>query len=230
MKIQSRFLLDLHRGSSEVDPERFLDWALERLANDLPFDSAMWASAAIAPRGPIGYFAHLHRAPDEMLVDYVPIKHLDALICASLADAGKTVCGPIDGARADFQPFVSTYGLAQGMSTLLLDAGLNVVTSISLYRADGTRPFTEAEARFKETVFPHLIEADTRNKIAHLVNEASFDDPCLWQVPEVEGRGPQGDAEASFNEQVRRESPLWRGRYLPNPLRDLLARGRSGDP
>ena len=62
-KLQSQFLLDLYRGAGEQPAEQFQDWALQRLARDLPFDSAFWASAAATPAGLVGHTLHLYHQP-----------------------------------------------------------------------------------------------------------------------------------------------------------------------
>jgi hypothetical protein len=69
-------------------------------------------------------------------------------------------------------PFLERYGLEQRMVTLLFETEISVFNSISLYRSSRDHPFTEAEAQFKQSVFPHLIEADSCNKLAHLASGA----------------------------------------------------------
>ena len=137
IEVQSRFLLDLYRGSFQQNAEHFLDWALERLAHDLPFDSAFWASAAATPQGPVGHFTHLYRQPEQLLVGYVPLKHLDTLFSEAMHHPGKSVRKAGADALPVFHPFLQRYHLAQGMTTMLHDADLGVFSSISLYRADG---------------------------------------------------------------------------------------------
>ena len=170
---QSHFLLDLYRAVHEQGAEQFQDWALERLSRDLPFDSALWASASATEAGPVGHLAHLYRQPAHMIADYEALKHMDTLNAASLKQPGKTLFVVTRDALPEaVHPCVERYGLEQAMSTLAFEPQIAVYSVISLYRADRERPFIAAEAQFKQTLFPHLVEADSRNKLMQLEGHA----------------------------------------------------------
>jgi DNA-binding CsgD family transcriptional regulator len=224
--LQSRFLLELYRAAGEQPAELFQDWALERLARDLPFDSAFWASAAATPAGLVGHTLHLYRQPAQLLIDYAPLADQDTMIAESLRNPGKTIRKVArDSAPPVFKPFLERYGLEQGMVTLQFEAEISVFNSISLYRADRNQPFSEDDAEFKQNVFPHLVEADSRNKLAHLTSGTRLGASSQWHSAAVDSVGVVRHAEGPFKLLAAREWPGWRGPYLPDPLRELLALG-----
>ena len=227
-KLQSQFLLDLYRGAGEQPAELFQDWALERLSRDLPFDSAFWASAAATPGGLVGHILHLYRQPAQLLLDYAPLADLDSMVAESLQNPGKTIRRVArDSAPPLFMPLLERYGLEQGMVTLLFESEISVFNSISLYRASRDHQFTEAEAQFKQSVFPHLIEADSRNKLAHLASGTRLGASSQWHSAAVDSMGVVRHAEGPFKQLAGREWPAWRGPYLPDPLRELMAIGAT---
>jgi DNA-binding CsgD family transcriptional regulator len=226
--LQSQFLLDLYRGAGEQAADQFQDWALTRLTRDLAFDSAFWASAAATPGGLVGHTLHLYRQPAQLLVDYAPLADEDTMIAASLQNPGKAIRRVArEDAPASFLPFLERYGLEQGMVTLLFESEISVFNSISLYRAGREHRFSEAEAQFKQSVFPHLIAADSRNKLAHLASGAQLGASSQWHSAAVDGMGVVRHAEGPFRQLAGREWPGWRGPYLPDPLRELMAMGAT---
>jgi DNA-binding CsgD family transcriptional regulator len=226
---QSRFLLDLYRGAGQQGAEHFQDWALERLSQDLHFDSALWASASATPHGPIGHIAHLFRQPMQMLVDYESIKHLDTLNEASLRAPGKSIAVVTRASLPQAtHAYLDRYGLEQALTTLEFEPQIAAFAVISLYRKRHDQPFSDAEAHFKQGIFPHLVEANSRNKLIHLSNRAKVGVPTVWHSCAVDAQGLVRHAEAGFKDLAVREWPEWRGPYLPHPLRELIAVGANG--
>ena len=228
VETQSRFLLDLYRGASEQSAEQFQDWALERLAQDLPFDSALWASASATPAGPVGHIAHLYRQPLQMLVEYETIKHLDTLNAESQQNPGKTIrIVTRERLPQATHAYLGRWGLEQALTTLEYEAQIAVFAVISVYRSARDKPFSEADAHFKQSIFPHLVEANSRNKLAHLSSRAQFGIPSQWHSAAVDSQGLVRHAEEGFKALAVREWPHWRGPYLPDSLRELIAIGAN---
>lgn len=225
---QSRFLLDLYRGASQQGTEQFQDWALERLSRDISFDSALWASASATPVGPTGHIAHRYRLPAQMLVDYEAVKHLDTLSAESQRNAGTTLRVVTRTSLPEaLHDYLGRYGLEQALTTLTYEPQIAAYTVISLYRASRDRPFSEVDAHFKQSIFPHLVEADSRNRLAHLSSRAEQGQSRHWCSAAVDSQGMVRYIDEAFKQLALREWPQWRGPYLPNPLRELLAMGAS---
>jgi DNA-binding NarL/FixJ family response regulator len=222
---QSRFLLDLYRAVHQQSAEHFQNWALERLSHDLPFDSALWASASATEAGPVGHLAHLYRQPAQMIADYEALKHMDTLNAASLSQPGKTLFVVTrDSLPEAVFPYLGRYGLEHAMTTLDFEPQIAVYSVLSLYRADRSRPFTVAEAHFKQTLFPHLVEADSRNKLTHLESREPNGAASHWHSAAIDAQGLVRHVSEGFKTLALREWPAWR---LPEPLRELVASGRT---
>ncbi len=228
MTLQSGFLMDLYRAASQQSADTFQDWALERLSQDLPFDSAMWASGVATPAGPLFHSMHLLRQPVQMLIDYEPLKHLDRFFAESVTNAGRTMRATSrTSLPAAFIPYIERYGLEQGLCTMGIEPDAALLTGLSLYRADRNRPFSEAEAHFKQCVFPHLIEADSRNKLAHLESDTQPRAVRQWRSAAVDALALLRCIDDGFKQLLLREWPRWHGPYLPDALRELMLRGAS---
>jgi DNA-binding CsgD family transcriptional regulator len=226
MARQSSFLMDLYRGASQQSAETFQDWALERLAQDLPFDSAVWASGVGTAAGPVFHSIHLLRQPTQMLIDYESLKHLDNFFAEGVANAGRSLRASSRTSLPEaFIPYIDRYGLEQALCTIGIDPDTALLTGFSLYRADRANPFTEAEARFKECVFPHLIEADSRNKLAHLEIGAQPRTVRQWRSAAVDAKALLRCIDDGFKQLLLSEWPEWHGPYLPDPLRNLMSSG-----
>ena len=223
-EVQSHFLLDLYRAAHEQNADHFQDWVLARLSQDLPFDSALWASASATAAGPVGHVAQLYRQPPQMIADYEALKHLDTINAASVQHPGKTLfVVSRDQLPEAFHAYVGRYRLEHTLTTLNFEPQIAVYTVISLYRADRNHAFTAAQAQFKQTLFPHLIEADSQNKLAHLEGHAPLGATNPWHGAAIDAQGLLRHASAGFNGLALREWPGWRGPHLPDPLRHFLA-------
>jgi DNA-binding CsgD family transcriptional regulator len=221
---QSRFLLDLYRAAHEQPAAPFQGWVLERLAHDLAFDSALWATASATEAGPVGHTAHLHRQPAQMIAEYETLKHLDTLNAASVQQPGKTLFVVTrEYLPAAVHPYLERYGLEQAMTTLAYEPQTAVYSVLSLYRADRGRPFTAAEAQAKQALFPHLVEADSRNKLIDLERHSRNGIASHWQSAAIDAQGLVRHVSDGFKALALREWPDWRGPYLPVPLRALIA-------
>ncbi len=226
-EIQSQFLLDLYRAVHEQGAEQFQDWVLDRLNRELAFDSALWASASATEAGPVGHLAHLYRQPAHMIADYEALKHMDTLNAASLRQPGKTLFVVTrEHLPAELHPYLERYGLEHAMTTLAFEPQIAAYSVISLYRADRSRPFSAAEAHFKQTVFPHLVEADSRNKLLHLESHVAQGAASHWHSAAVDAQGLVRHVGEGFKALALREWPHWHGPHLPEPLQQLALAGQ----
>jgi DNA-binding CsgD family transcriptional regulator len=225
----SRLLLDLHRGSGDVDAAAFQQWALERLREDIAFDSAMWASGAGTEQGPLFHAIHLQHQPMQMLIDYEPLKQHDQLFAQALAEAGKSLrATSATDLPALFQPYCQRYGLAQALCTMTLDAQTALITGVSLYRSETGVAFSDDEAAFMEAVFPHLNACDSRSKLTRLQREAGVPTLGSGGHAACDEKGLLRYADEAFVQALRREWPQWRGPWLPEALHALIESSRDG--
>ncbi len=229
MERLSRLLLDLHQAAQTTPPDDFQHWALERLREDIPFDSAMWASGTGSPQGPDFHALHLQHQPLSMLTDYQPLKQHDRLFAQALAEPGRSLrAASATDLPAMFRPYCERYGLAQALCTMTLDGQTALITGISLYRNDPQRPFSGADVALMEAAFAHLGACDSRCKLAALDAAAAGPARGPWASAACDDKGLLRHVDAQFGAALLAEWPDWRGPWLPEPLRPLLDRASPG--
>lgn len=223
----SRLLLDLQRAAGQHAAEDFCDQALDRLKQDLPFDSAFWASGYhVAGQGPVLHTVHLHRQPVQMMVDYQAIGPLDPVLAAVLQQPGVPLAADsASWAAPQALPFLQRYRIAHTLATCAVDPRTALVTGISLYRADAACPFGEPERLWMQAAFAHLLEARTHNRLQHLVAASSPRQAGPWRPAACDAMGLLHHADGAFTQLLLQEWPDWTGPTLPAPLRQAAGRG-----
>ncbi len=169
----NRFLLDLYRLAQESPIDAFQDAALGLLRGLLPFDSSMWGTATNTERGIDIHTIHLHEQPVEMLQSYEQVKHLDT--AAQAAGQGR---GRVLGFNARHwfdrpeQAPILAHGVRHRQANVFIasdyDPSTRFVHWLTLFRADERARCTSAETALLTVLSPHVMQALTLNRIAHL--------------------------------------------------------------
>lgn len=221
----SRLLLDVHRAGDEQGVAQVQPWILERLKQDLPFDSALWCRLAMTPGGPVLHAMHLHGQPAQMMVDYESVKGHDTLAVQAIAQLGVPVRAEAAEAPPPIRPYLRRWGLLQGLCTMQIDATSALAYSVSLYRRDAKRRYSERDVALMQAVFPHLRAADDRCKLHHLRQVAEDRATSLGKgsLAACDAKGMLHHASASFTEALIRQWPGWRGPWLPAQVLPLVA-------
>ncbi len=180
----SALLLELHRGATVRPLPEFADWAFDTLKRHIPFDSALWASGHVDPDGtPVVHSHRLYRQPAQLMLDYAPLARHDNVFATSLAQPGVSLAVDTRGfAPALFRDYLDRYRIEHVLNTCDVDPFTGLLDDIALWRAERDRPFDDAERRFMQAAFPHLIEASTRNRLAHLTGACSAGSGEVWSV------------------------------------------------
>ncbi|MDR3371219.1 MAG: hypothetical protein P4L88_18900, partial [Rhodoferax sp.] len=99
-------LLDLYRLSDSESAETFQEAVMSAASRVVGFDSAIWGSGIVVEAGPIVHTMYLYRQPDEMMLSWERIKHLDDLNAEVLRQPGTTVVACAEGfdAHRKFSP------------------------------------------------------------------------------------------------------------------------------
>lgn len=223
----SALLLDLHRTSGIHPYATFTDWAFDTLQHHIPFDSALWASGHVDPDGtPVVHSHRLYRQPAQLMLDYAPLAKHDNVFAASLMQPGvPLVVDTRVFAPALFSDYLDRYRIEHVLNTCDVDPLTGLLDDIALWRAERERPFDEAERRFMQAAFPHLIEASTRNRLAHLTGACSAGAGQVWSAALADREGVLHQADSRFASMLRQEWPDWRGPHLPPLLARALAPG-----
>ncbi len=223
----SALLLELHRGALFQSVEGFADWAFDTLKRHIPFDSGLWASGHVDPDGtPVVHSHRLYRQPAQLMLDYAPLARHDNVFAASLMQPGVSLA--VDTrvfAPAVFGDYLDRYRIEHVLNTCDVDPFTGLLDDIALWRAERDQPFVEAERRFMQAVFPHLIEASTRNRLAHLTGTCSAGTGEVWSAALADRLGVLRQADSRFASMLRQEWPDWCGPHLPPPLARALAPG-----
>ncbi len=225
----SQLVLDLHRAARREAAAAFCDHALERLAQELPFDSAFWAAGYFVPgQGPVLHTVHLHRQPAQMLADYQAIGPVDPVLAASVRQPGvPVVADSATWAPPEALPYLQRYGIAHTLAICSADPRTALITGIGLWRADAARPYAEAEQRLMQAAFVHLIEACTHNRLQHLVTASMPRLAGPWRPGACDAKGLLHYADEEFTRLLLQEWPGWTGPVLPAPLRVAAGAGAA---
>lgn len=227
----STVLLRLYRLSHELPITAFQDAALGLVREVLPFDSSMWGTATTTPQGIDIHTIHLHNQPGEMLTAYEELKHLDTAAQAVGQPGRSTVAfNAREWFHAREQAPLRDYGRRFEQANCFISSEFNPDTNfvhwVSLFRADEQARCTEAEKDLLALLTPHVMQALTLNRVAHLDQ---------LEKPRLDGqgsaisdlRGTVYHADAAFEALLKNEWTGWRGNRLPAPLLDSCVRGQA---
>lgn len=228
----NELLLHLYRLSHEQPVENFQDATLELLKPVLPFDSAWWGSATIAAAGLDVHTIHLYRQPEEMLLAYEEVKHLDTAAQAvtmrptdTLAFDGYFQFGGKHQTAA--REYVKRFEQSHFFVGSTLTPDRQVTRWLTLFRAGREAHCSESERSLLSNLVPHLQQALELNRLTH-----------LRQLPQAPGSAPLGTALADprglvqhmdpvFENALRTEWPGWHGPRLPDEVLCAAQRGEQ---
>ena len=197
--------------------------ALSHLKQALAFDSSMWGTATNTPQGIDVHTLHLHEQPVEMLEAYTQIRHLDT----AAQNMGTQPRATLGFSAADWfaspeQAPLRDYGRRFDQANFFITSQVNLDTQfvhwLTLFRARAEDACTEDERAVLAALSPHVMQALSFNRIAHL---ARLQKPTRTQRGQAVGdaRGTLYHADAGFDALMRAEWAEWRGgNALPNAL------------
>jgi len=146
----SLLALELQRGARREPAPDFVEWAFGALKQQLPFDTAMWATGYVEPGlEPVMQTAHLHRQPPQMLVDYAAIGGSDVLLAAAVSQPGISLWRS-DAARPYTEP---ERQLMQAVFPHLIEARTQN-RLLQLVQARRCAPLDRLTAREREVAMP----------------------------------------------------------------------------
>ncbi len=221
----SALLLDLYQGSETIETVGFQYWALERVKEVIPFESALWGYGVMNGSHIMIHNAQPYNLPPTMLTDYVQINGEDPVLLQIFKNRGSTFNFDIAHWRPDprLEAFHKRYGIDYVLSTMLHDPVMQFVTAVSLYRPRAQTPFSEQERIIKEDLMPHLAGLFTAKQLAHVQNRADAAERLIHVPAMMDNHGMLHLAGQGFAELLRREWPEWRGPKMPGDLIDFIS-------
>lgn len=169
----NELLLRLYALSQEREIETFQDAALELIKPNLRFDAAVWGSALVKSGGIDINTIHLHQKTPDMVMAYENVKHLDSSSAGMLNQQKVTRAfhAPSFFEAHDKSPirdFMQRYKQPNFMLSTDYDEQTSFLHWMTLYRSDDDAQCTTDDIQALAFVAPHLMQALTFNRLAHL--------------------------------------------------------------
>jgi DNA-binding CsgD family transcriptional regulator len=209
-----------HAAATEV-PARFRHQALVEVRRQVSFESAIWGTAAIG-QGLRFRDVALFNLPEDAATDAEASSSADPRLLQVLGAPGTSIAysiGPDD--PETLRRLTALHRIEHIMSIAHFDAELGLASGLVLTRTAQDRPFDDAECRFIEAAFPHLLRFWTENQIGSLSRDLVARKEGLRHVA-VGRQGVLAAAESEFLDWFRREWPNWQGPRLPADVQALL--------
>ena len=212
-------ILEVHRGSRRIPPEDFQEWAFATAKKVLPFDSGLWASAALPESGLIIHSCHLHNQAPELMADYCQLWRADPLLKNISGAMGTTMnVHPPFQQSPEMKAYVRKFDLTHALATMIADSMTNLLSVICLYRGTDRGRFSEEERRLKEDLMPHLVEAWANNRLTHAQRMSDKRQRPFYGTAVVDREGILHVSDEIFPHLIAEEWPRWRGPGIPITL------------
>lgn len=229
----NELIVGLYRYGRDVPMAGFQQWALERVREVIPFDSALWRAGGDAPPSPDAIC--LHGQPSELMETYIRDgwHARDFLRARCAANPGTTysITDVITLERWHALPmyrrFARRFGIEWALCTHQIEPNLRLKSVISLWRADPQQPFNDEDRAHMQLLVPHLVESMRANRLWQFLATASLSP--IGSAPAMavcDRSGRLHDCTSAFSRLLRIEWPEWAGVVLPSPLAARLGNGR----
>lgn len=179
LDVFSRLVLQIYRASAEMPVSGFQDAALEIIKPVLPFDTSMWGVATHRPGEGIDiHLIHLHNTPQEMILDYGPLKHMDS--CADAVTGQPNVTMGFHSASRfaekgvrEYRDYLRRYGHENLFISAQADPDTQAVQWVTLFRKGADHFCRPEEVSLLAQLSPHLMQG-MRHALVHQLERASF--------------------------------------------------------
>lgn len=232
MKPFSNLLLDLYRLAQHAVAEEFQTRVMDRVREELNFDSGYWATGVVEPgKGFVAHSYTLYRQPQEWLDNYERINHNDAMTYEVFNQLGTTVnaalCSPYWQARFDPESLdhLKQFHVSHCLGTIIAEPVLQIWTGIALFRADPEQPFTEQERLSQQNLMPHLSEIWNVNRFSYVDSARNCGRLPNHGRAICDAQGVLYNADRNFANFMLAEWPDWQGARLPIKLQQALLDG-----
>lgn len=232
MEAYSNLLLSLYRLSQNTPPSEFQTYALDRVRESLPFDSAIWITGGMMQEGGVPHTIHIYHQPPDMMENWERIKQHDVLNFEAFKHLGQTINASLlidpywqPRVHPKVMAHIKRYGMEHILATIIADPILRIFTAVSFYRADAEHPFSESERLFKQNLIPHLAEAWNTSRFNFLHSPHNGDAQHDHARAICDVKGVLHNASHDFDELMLAEWPDWHGPQLPRVLLEIV----SGD-
>lgn len=229
MKNFSNYLLQIYRGAAEKKSVEFKDWALNETKSLIPFDSCVWGSGCWIDSQPRIHSVHLNNLDGGFVASWMQYQYEDKLarvVPLNLAQTFNVDVAAEYSGTAIHEFHCKRYEMEHILGTATIDTDTQLLNTMSLYRSNPDKPFTEAERALKEVIFPHLIGAVRQNWINNLPHLFPGNQRSDFNtIATCDSLGILQVAIPSFIEICRLEWPKWTGPTLPDCVSHNIQNG-----
>lgn len=223
----SAFITGLTDCIERQEPADFRQAALAVLQAHVQFSAAIWGSAAIGV-GLAFREVVMTGLPESALAEVEAGASVDPRLMQVLGNPGTSIAYSVGAGDPDaMRVQMARYGVKHILSTAFFDVELGLASGIVLLGAEAAPPFDEAERRFMEAAFGHLLRCWSENQIRALGREIAAA-AGLASHAAASHHGVVSAAQDGFLALFRREWPGWRGPLLPDVVRGLLLGPEGG--
>ena len=220
--------LALYREGRDIPLRSFQDWALEQVRSLIPFDSAWWGSAAMAPNKI--HWLHLDNCDASIAEVYAPHMADDFFRAALMAHPGVSINTSDLTTRARYvrtplyRQVSKRYRIEWSLGTLQVDPASSLSEFLTLWRHNPRQPFSEAERQTKELLMPHLVEAFRAVRLRHFLGSKDTRQR-VWAL--ADDQGFIRELSPAFAAVLQTHWPAWRGSMLPDALARCVVDGQA---
>lgn len=221
----SSVLIELYRGSEQLPPDGYQDWALRKLQPYVPFDAGTWTTGYIDGSSLRPYRLHSVDLSPRMLQEYESLRLLDGLEQRAVDEPGTAVASAMckAGTTAAFSSFCKRWRLAQGLAFAAVDPLTLLATSLTLYREPARPRFSDGERLLFETAAPHMIENQVMSTLSHMSRAALPGSSRILSSAVANRSGELQITMPEFQRLLLLEWPEWHDHRLPVAIRHLSA-------
>jgi len=218
----------------ELPAGEFQDEIVRQLRPLFRFDSSMWGSGMISGDRLIVHSIHLHNQPAEMIENWETVNHEDTVSHVASSHLGRVVNVHAPslfrgnkgaGMRAHNQRFEIANCLVIGGA----QPGTPLRNWVSLFRRNADEQFSRRESRMFQSLFPHLVEALTINRLLQVGNQLLMMREARPAVAIVDRVGFIYTESGNFSETLRRDWPSTGNGIVPKALMDAIAGAPFGE-
>lgn len=161
----SEFLLELYRDARQLEPQAFQLSMLERLAEFVAYDYAVWGGAEASQRE-VTDLVVLNQSKN-LLMQWQEIGHRDSFCDLTLQRLNHTcLFDDVRDYRSSFayNEHWRSFDVRHMISTIMNEPLDGYVSFVGLCNEDAARPFSEEDRLIKQQLMPHLSEALRLNR------------------------------------------------------------------
>lgn len=231
-----RAVVDVYRAVFATPFESFRETILRRLADVIPFSSAVWGSGLRASNEMLSV-SMCDLAPETLLAYAAHWEAQDFVRAAAVASPGRAFRNedvmplPRYHQTEIYRRFSQPAGIEHALGVVEPDPVTDLADMVFLFRADPAQPYTDAERGLLEHLAPHLVNAWRQAQLAHHYRAAANGSGAGLNAHEsyavTDGGGLVHAAGEDFCMMLRTVAPDWRGPTLPEALAPLQ-RGEAG--